>query len=105
MTTPVAAARSFSAAQSNVSIVPEQTNYPWQRWLVLGSFGLFAGFNAFFYMNFSAVTAASTRLFDISTQTLAWQYSATLIASLPTAFPAMHFIKKYNYIVTGWFMQ
>ena len=79
--------------------------YPWQRWLVLTSFGLFTGFNAFYYMNFSTVTSASLLLFNLppdGTSTLIWQYSAALLANTCVgAFPAAVYIKSHNYYVTG----
>jgi hypothetical protein len=104
---PVVGSMTSQLGNSLLESEQQSHNYPWQRWLVLGSFGLMAGFNAFFYMNFSTVTQASLALFNVDTDTLVWQYSATLLASLPAAFPAMRFIDSHNYLVTflGTFSQ
>jgi hypothetical protein len=83
--------------------VPEtRAGYPWQRWLVLASFGLLTGFNAFLYMNFSTVTKASLRLFDVDADTLVWQYSAGLLSNtFGGAYPASTNINSRNYLITG----
>jgi hypothetical protein len=79
-----------------------RTPYPWQRWLVLVSFGLLTGFNAFYYMNFSTVTNASLRLFEIDADLLVWQYSASLLSNtFISAYPASSYIMSNNYLVTG----
>lgn len=74
--------------------------------MVLLAFSLNTAGNAFMFMDFTTLPDITKDAFDLCAncssgdQTIAWTYSASLVAVLPAAIPVILYLNDYNWVVS-----